>query len=238
MGKSRYKNENDYSWKKIGARIKNERNRASLTQKELLLKIGRSDNSHQEVSKWETGKKTPHLSEMLAMCEVFGCELGYLLCEYDAPKRVVADVCEKTGLSPRAVGILIRKNDIVNGSGNKVDKELWYEDAEDLEVLNFIIENHIVETENPLFTDPDRENLFELLYNYLLSDGWFKDGGQEVREISVVRVSDYVKTTRLFGLNSNDLNEIDWQKLANAFSKLRVKVIKQREASNGKHPKN
>ena len=40
------------------------------------------------------------------MCEIFNCELGYLLCEYDCKNKIAADVQTVTGLSEKAVMIL------------------------------------------------------------------------------------------------------------------------------------
>ena len=210
--------------------IKKTRQELVKTQQEMGELLGIGTRAFANI---ENGNSSLEWKHVYKLMEVFGCDIGYITGEHTAKRHKVDDVCKETGLSEAAVEILKRKQNIVSGGGNRIDKELRHEDAEHLDVINFIIENHIIETENPSFADPDRENLFQYLYNYLLADGWFVDGGQEVREISVVRASKHAKKTELFGLRSYDLNEIDWRKLVNALAKLRDKAIREAE-QNGK----
>lgn len=92
-----------YDLKKIGERIQSERITADLSKVELAKEVG---CSRQLIAKWEKGDGTLFLNEMLAMCNLFDCELGYLLCEYDCKTRTATDIHEETGLSEDAVNKL------------------------------------------------------------------------------------------------------------------------------------
>lgn len=46
------------------------------------------------------------LDVMTKMCEIFDCELGYLLCEYDVKHKEYASTCELTGLSENTINAL------------------------------------------------------------------------------------------------------------------------------------
>ena len=95
----------------IGKRIKDERNKKKLSQQELADAISAMLNSDSDckgigqntVSNWEKGITLPPLSKLIALSSIFGCDIGYLLCDYDEPTRDLADVVEQTGLSGEAV---------------------------------------------------------------------------------------------------------------------------------------
>ena len=61
---------------------------------------------YQTVSKWENGKVMPSLEKMLALCNIYGCELGYLLGEYDCKTRTATDIHKEIGLSEVAISRL------------------------------------------------------------------------------------------------------------------------------------
>lgn len=94
---------NKYDWNKIGQRIKKARELAGLSQGELGEKIS---YGYQMIGKWERGETRPSLDSLFSLCDVFNCEIGYLLCEYDSKKREFADIQAVTGLSERAIEIL------------------------------------------------------------------------------------------------------------------------------------
>lgn len=91
----------NYDWKKIGARIKLERENKDMTQEELAASVNVSRST---IIKWENARvSTPSIRDLLLLCNFFDCELGYLLCEYDCKERVVTDVQKETGLSEKAI---------------------------------------------------------------------------------------------------------------------------------------
>lgn len=107
----------DYESRKVemGKRIKYEREKAGLSKKELLVKIYMSESSHKTISSWENGKSLPDLNSLARMADLFGCDIGYLLCDYDERTRDIADASKVTGLSPGAIEQLIKDDDRIVG---------------------------------------------------------------------------------------------------------------------------
>lgn len=96
-----------YDKKKIGDRIRHERIHAKIkSQGDLAVKLNYSEDSRQTVAKWENGKVLPPLEILIKMCELFDCELGYLLCEYDCKTREITDINKITGLSEKSIRVL------------------------------------------------------------------------------------------------------------------------------------
>ena len=101
----------------IGKRIKDERNKKKLSQQELADAISAMLNTDPDckgigqntVSNWEKGITLPPLSKLIALSNIFGCDIGYLLCDYDEPTRNLADVVEQNGLSGEAVKSLVMR---------------------------------------------------------------------------------------------------------------------------------
>lgn len=89
-----------YNWEIVGERIKKARKLVRLTQRELGDKI---DYEYQMVGKWERGESHPSLDTLFSLCNIFGCELGYLLGEYDCYTREATDIQALTGLSEQAI---------------------------------------------------------------------------------------------------------------------------------------
>ena len=133
---------------KIGKRIKDERRKKKLSQQKLADAISSimvdSDPDYKgteqnTVSNWEKGVSLPPLSKLIALSEIFDCDLGYLLCDYDEPKRDLADVVEQTGLSGKAATRL----KTMAGRVNKEKQAGWLNTMEEqeLKALNTILEN-------------------------------------------------------------------------------------------------
>ena len=85
------------------------------------------------------------------MCDLFGCEIGYLLCDYDCKTRTATDIQKETGLSEAAIA---RIGSSTSGSGVRL-----YTKQRDLErkALNYVIE----------FNGGD---MLELIANYLYKE--------------------------------------------------------------------
>lgn len=95
-----------YNWAEIGARIKAERTNKGLSLEKLASDVY---TTRQTLANWEKGKGSViDLGVMLKLCEVFDCELGYLLCEeeYKNKTKQKTDICNDTGLSEKAVSSL------------------------------------------------------------------------------------------------------------------------------------
>ena len=100
---------------KIGVRIRQERRKlpGRVSQEALGERLAQviptRDNIKQStVASWESGRTLPPLDALIAMSEVFGCDIGYLLGDFERRFRDVQDICERTGLSERTVDSLIR----------------------------------------------------------------------------------------------------------------------------------
>lgn len=60
----------------FGARLRVARHRATLTQEELAYRVGCSQIG---ISFYETGRHTPRLETLVALCQVLGVTSDYLL---------------------------------------------------------------------------------------------------------------------------------------------------------------
>lgn len=136
----------EYNWKAIGKRIKDERVKLSLSQDQLIEKIGFS--SRQLLSRWERGTSTPSLYDLLNLCKIFKCELGYLLCEYDCKTREKTDIHAVTGLSEKSIELLKilkdRRQFIPIIESSKIEKSLI---KESLVISPFVISSIIEDVE-------------------------------------------------------------------------------------------
>jgi DNA-binding XRE family transcriptional regulator len=94
---------------RVGERIKEARSEDSLTQAQLAEKI---DVKRQTIGKWEMGESNPEMKHLEKLCQVFECDLAYLLGEIDMRRRVSADIAAITGLSEKAIEYLsdMRRN--------------------------------------------------------------------------------------------------------------------------------
>lgn len=81
----------------IGERIKQRRAELDLTQQKLAQKINYGD--HTTISKWENGHQPPSIDQLMELCKVLNCEVGFLFGDYDMPKWKPAGFQEATGLS-------------------------------------------------------------------------------------------------------------------------------------------
>lgn len=97
----------DYDYQKIGKRIRSERQKAGYTSQEKFAEnFFLSNSSRQTVGKWENGKSLPNIDNLLIMCDLFHCQLGYLLCEYDCKTGENTNIRKVTGLSEEAINKL------------------------------------------------------------------------------------------------------------------------------------
>lgn len=97
----------EYNLDAIGKRIRAERIARGLSQDELIsaLQTKGVSISRNSVSKLEGGNFSVNLglNFLAALCKIFDCDMGYLLCEYNERKHIVSDICIETGLSEKAV---------------------------------------------------------------------------------------------------------------------------------------
>lgn len=85
--------------KEIGKRIQMLRIAKGLKQAEFLRELFMSETSLKSLRNWENGDVLPELDTLIRMADVFGCDIGYLLCDYNEINRDVADICKATGFN-------------------------------------------------------------------------------------------------------------------------------------------
>ncbi len=111
-----------YNIANIGNRLKAERKKAGIKSQNALAEYLNQNNyrsyTRQTISKWEHGLEMPPLDVLITLCDLFNCELGYLLCEYDCKTREKTDIHKMTGLSEAAIDILCNWNNIGNISAH------------------------------------------------------------------------------------------------------------------------
>lgn len=93
---------------KFRKRLTEERKRAKLTQEGLAAKLndlgyGKGQSA---ISEWETKERLPDIETVFALSQIFGCDCGYLLGDYDERTHDSTDICKATGLSEETVNTL------------------------------------------------------------------------------------------------------------------------------------
>lgn len=147
-----------YDLVKIGSRIKEERKALGLSQTEFAERLAKygCNVGRNTMSTIEKGQPTEKLSiDMLAsMCAIFGCQIGYLLCEPEYKDRtaLATDICAKTGLTQYALTGLHSIQHV--DSLNSKDFILWLLDPErqpipkgypfNMDMLNLLLSDYSV----------------------------------------------------------------------------------------------
>ena len=100
--------------KEIGIRIRDTRKAAGYTQASLceVIKEKYAPIDTQKLIDIEHGRgKKLDFDILLGLCDLFDCEMGYLLCEpgYENKTRVKTDIANETGLSQQAIERITQK---------------------------------------------------------------------------------------------------------------------------------
>ena len=136
----------------IGERIKKEREAQKLNKKDLLAKIYMAETSHKTLTAWENGERVPDLGSLARMAEVFQCDIGYLIGDYNERTRTTADIVKETQLSESAVqNILYMKN----------------YDFTALMALSAFLETYIPKPKFEYVSSPDRDSAAGAVLGYI-----------------------------------------------------------------------
>lgn len=94
-----------YSKEKIGKKIQELRHAKNWSQEQLGHKIG---TTGKQISNYENGKLIPPMDVLLILCDIFNCELGYILCEedYKAGTKLDTIIERRTGLNTDSLDAL------------------------------------------------------------------------------------------------------------------------------------
>lgn len=93
-----------YKYTAIGSRLKELRKEMGYSLAAVAEACG--IQQYQTVSSWENENTAPSLKNLFQLCELYGCELGYLIGEYDCKTRRNADIKEEIGLSETVINQL------------------------------------------------------------------------------------------------------------------------------------
>lgn len=123
----------EYNFTEIGARIRTLRKEVKLTQDKFIEKLEDLGIpfSRNRLSSIENGtQRSFSLEFLMGVCEIFQCDMGYLLGEYDEKTRSIHDICEAIGLSEDAVNKLYYEHSRGHCRMEQfnqliVNKELW-----------------------------------------------------------------------------------------------------------------
>ena len=160
-----------YSWDKIGKRIQEERKKMPsrlpktgkrkagyVTQAELAGLIceqfGIEDTGtyRKKVVDWESGSPVD-LKDLLALCDIFCCDVHYILCETDTRYYVDIQDVEKYGLTAEALSLL-REMTLDGWNGWK------------LEMISAMIQNkHLIDSLTDLWLSAHEDKLRALYGN-------------------------------------------------------------------------
>lgn len=136
-----------YNLIEIGVRLKTERKKAGFKSHDELVDYIKNHNyrgfTRQTISKWERGLEMPPLDILCSLCELFECELGYLLCEYDCKTRSSTDIHNETGLSEDAINVLKEWNRISKEKGSQY---AWARNS--LQALNDLLSQGVLLAHN------------------------------------------------------------------------------------------
>ena len=114
----------NYNYIEIGERIARERKRLKMNQDDFIYALSLSGVhiGRKRLSKIENGNKEEFdFHFLISACELFNCDMGYLLGEYDEKIKEVHDICEYTSLSEKCVNSILSMKSLY--CGGKVNPE-------------------------------------------------------------------------------------------------------------------
>lgn len=124
----------------LHVRLTRERKKLCRSQAEFSERYNFNPHTY---PKWESGKLTPSVHDLIRLCNIFECDLDYLLGEQEEKTRALTDIREDTGLSVDAI--------------------------ESIKLMNrsYLIEEESIEEKRELLSDllshPDFQKLFTML---------------------------------------------------------------------------
>ncbi len=96
----------EYKKQEIAERIRSKRKEKGCNQDELIealsykgVRVGRNTLSNIENGDFSNCS----LNLLIAVCEILGCDIGYIVGEYDYSTKGTAEICKETGLSEKSI---------------------------------------------------------------------------------------------------------------------------------------
>ena len=102
----------------IGQIIKAERVNCGYKSQDALAE--KMNVCRQTVASWERGENLS-VGDLVRLCNLFSCDFGYLIGEYECKRRIATDIREETGLSASAsLNLSIIANARCEGAMNEI----------------------------------------------------------------------------------------------------------------------
>ena len=135
-------NYNNETFLEFGARVKAERKRCHYSQEAFIEELANRGVriSRNRLSGIENGKREDFDLEMwIAICDIFKCDIGYLLGTYKETTQDKAFICQQTGFSEKTLDLLLpHKDDWSVGVLNLLLEEYHSSGTSFLKVLSSI----------------------------------------------------------------------------------------------------
>ena len=108
---------------KISERLRTLREEAGLLKVDAAESLG---ISRETLRHWEDGSTSPTVEDLVRICNVYGCDFGYVVGEYDGKTRPATDIHSATGLSFDAIdAIRYRSADYSDDDMKTLAALLW-----------------------------------------------------------------------------------------------------------------
>ena len=150
--------------KEIGKRIAFERKKKGKSQADFAEDLSKyfygAKFSQTTISAWENSDNSIPIEKIFAMADYFGCDCGYLLCDYDERVHDLKDVCEYTGLSEDSISHLYSNKQWGLGQEAYVI-DLLLNDARKRNINHHF--SPIIELLFKFFTFPNDEKLYKVV---------------------------------------------------------------------------
>lgn len=144
----------------MGRRIKQCRSKLKMTQEDL----GNALNyTRQKISSMEKGESEPTITDIYRMSKLFGCDVGYLMTEYDCKSRSTADVHQKTGLSEQAITELETRSVLYPDTLHGLNRIIEFNRGDIVDLLTSYLEfdfNQDVDTGTAVIKGQALENMY------------------------------------------------------------------------------
>ena len=112
----------------VGEQIQKLRKEKKWSQDYLAEQLSKK---RQTIASWEDGRITFDVGTMIEICNLFDCDMGYLLGYHKTRRYTTPDIQKETGLSEKAIEHLISGKRSCNE--NEITKIAWF--------LNILLEN-------------------------------------------------------------------------------------------------
>lgn len=215
--------------KMVGKRLESARKERSLSRPEfaaLLLQHSKAPIESgacadtnlmaARLKQWEYGNNPVELEWIPAICDILGCDAGYLFGEYEALQHSVADVCQETGLSKEAVKKLRQLAKVVNGSKLGAGAKGYI--IESTEIISRLIESS-------LFLDMTSDIALYLIYGGVLPAQAYSKTEKELSKKEYERFYMWANGAGLEIIARQDVKEMYLQKASDSLKKICEEMI-------------